>query len=79
LVNHAGVVFIAVHLLLRLNLPASPENTTGEWLLEKATSFDLALRLVPFGGLFLLWFIGVARDRLAEWEDKFFAKVFLSI
>ncbi len=36
----------------------------------------LALNLVPFAGIAFLWFIGVVRDRLGTYEDRFFATVF---
>ncbi len=38
---------------------------------------SLALNLVPFAGIAFLWFIGVIRDRIGEFEDRFFATVFL--
>ncbi len=37
----------------------------------------VALNLVPFAGIAFLWFIGVIRDRLGDYEDRFFATVFL--
>jgi hypothetical protein len=37
----------------------------------------LALNLVPYAGIAFLWFIGVVRDRIGEFEDRFFATVFL--
>ena len=36
----------------------------------------LALNLVPFAGIAFLWFIGVVRDRLGMYEDRFFATIF---
>jgi hypothetical protein len=33
--------------------------------------------LVPFAGIAFLWFIGVVRDRIGVYEDRFFATVFL--
>jgi hypothetical protein len=33
--------------------------------------------LVPFSGIAFLWFIGVVRDRIGVYEDRFFATVFL--
>ena len=33
--------------------------------------------MVPFAGIAFLWFIGVLRDRLGEFEDRFFSTVFL--
>ena len=32
---------------------------------------------MPFAGIAFLWFIGVVRDRLGEYEDRLFATVFL--
>ncbi len=37
----------------------------------------LGLNLVPFAGIAFLWFIGVVRDRIGQFEDRFFATVFL--
>ena len=33
--------------------------------------------LIPFSGIAFLWFIGVVRDRIGVYEDRFFATVFL--
>jgi hypothetical protein len=38
---------------------------------------SLALNLLPFAGIAFLWFIGVVRARLGEYEDQLFATVFL--
>ena len=40
-------------------------------------SVNLALNLLPFAGIAFLWFIGVVRDRLGDYEDRLFATVFL--
>jgi len=40
-------------------------------------AFRFAIALVPFAGLFFLWFIAVARERLGRFEDQFFSTVFL--
>jgi hypothetical protein len=50
---------------------------TGEWLRADLRAFKVALALVPFAGLFFLWFVAVARERLGRFEDQFFATVFL--
>ena len=50
---------------------------TGAWLESGATQFRFAVSLIPFAGLFFLWFIAVARERLGTFEDQFFATVFL--
>jgi hypothetical protein len=76
----AGILFcvllLAVFWLLRISVPTDPLEP-GEWLRTNSGRVALALNLVPFAGLALLWFIGVLRDRLASREDRFFATVFL--
>lgn len=32
---------------------------------------------MPFAGITFLWFIGVVRDNLGRYEDRFFASVLL--
>ena len=44
---------------------------------DRRATARFALSLVPFAGLFFLWFIAVARDRLGRFEDQFFSTVFL--
>ena len=50
---------------------------TGAWLDTDAGRFKFAVGLIPFAGLFFLWFIAVARERLGQFEDQFFSTVFL--
>lgn len=52
-------------------------NDRGAWLLEGSGRFSFAVGLMPFSGIFFLWFVAVVRDRLGEAEDRFFATVFL--
>jgi hypothetical protein len=40
-------------------------------------TITLALNLIPFAGIAFLWFIGVIRDLLSDWEDRLFATIFL--
>jgi hypothetical protein len=47
----------------------------GAWLKTSSSTIALGLNLVPFAGIAFLWFIGVLRDRLREFEDRFFATV----
>ena len=76
----AGILFavllITGLLLFRLSVRADPQET-GAWLKTSQSKVALALNLVPFAGIAFLWFIGVLRDRLGEYEDRFFATVFL--
>ena len=75
----AGILFSVLLtttlVLLRISVPAiSPEMQ--EWSATKSGTVVLALNLVPFAGIAFLWFIGVVRDRLGTYEDRFFATVF---
>ena len=76
----AGIVFsvllVTAVLLLRLSVPSDPLKPEA-WLQMKPARVVLALNLVPFAGIAFLWFIGVLRDRLGAFEDRFFATVFL--
>lgn len=76
----AGILFsillIICLVLVRVSVPADPEDA-GAWLESSAETVTLALNLVPFAGIAFLWFIGVIRDRVGEYEDKLFATVFL--
>ena len=76
----AGILFsvllIISLVLIRLSIPADPHDA-GQWLAGDVKPIDLALTLLPFAGIAFLWFIGVVRDRLGEYEDRLFATVFL--
>ncbi len=78
----AGIVFSlllgAVFVLVRRAVPDHARDA-GEWVRNGARrdSVVAALNLVPFAGIAFLWFIGVARDRIGDREDRFFATVFL--
>ena len=75
----AGILFAVLHttsmVLIRLSIP-SHLNDQGAWLGNQAARVALALRLFPFAGIAFLWFLGVVRDRLGEFEDRFFSTVF---
>ena len=76
----AGMLFsilvIAAFWLMWISVPADPQEP-GSWLHRSASTVALALNLLPFSGIALLWFIAVLRDRLGQREDRFFATVFL--
>ena len=76
----AGILFsvflIAGLVLFRLSVRADPLEA-GVWLKTSSNTVALGLNLVPFAGIAFLWFIGVLRDRLGEFEDRFFSTVFL--
>ncbi len=77
----AGVVFAVLFgvivVLLRKVAPTDP-HTAGAWLTNASDRREtqFALGLVPFCGIFFLWFIGAVRARVGELEDKFLATVF---
>lgn len=70
-----GLLFSAGLVLLRIALP---EEFTADttWLDSRAHHISWALGMMPFAGIAYLWFIGVARDRLGDFEDRFFSTVF---
>ncbi|SES48164.1 hypothetical protein SAMN04487983_106727 [Streptomyces sp. yr375] len=82
----AGVVGIAFALLLaaaivlvRVAVPDEPGNMGSGWVTDpsRRRTVQTALNLVPFAGIFFLWFMGAVRARIGEAEDQFFAMVFL--
>lgn len=72
-----AVSFAASLVFLRLALPGELSGDV-DWIGEARGRITVALVLMPFAGVFFLWFIGVIRDRLGVYEDRFFATVFLS-
>ena len=76
----AGILFsvllIISLVLVRISIPADPQDA-GAWLVDSGRNVRLALNLLPFSGVAFLWFVGVIRDRLGEYEDRLFATVFL--
>lgn len=71
-----SVLFIVSLVLIRLAVPAEPQDA-GAWMKKDLNSVNIALYLLPFAGIAFLWFIGVLRDRMGHYEDRFFATVFL--
>lgn len=70
-----GLLFGASLVLMRGAIPAVVSADTS-WAQAGARQINLALGLMPFAGIAYLWFIGVVRDKLGEFEDKFFSTVF---
>jgi hypothetical protein len=77
----AGVLFAVLMgaslTIIRMAVPA--QHDPGIWLSDpqRLNSVRFAVHLAPFAGIAFLWFIGVVRNRLGEYEDQFFATVFL--
>jgi hypothetical protein len=76
----AGIIFslltITSHLLIWLSIPSNPLGPAMV-VVNHSKTISLALNLLSFAGIAFLWFIGVVRDRLGEYEDRFFSTVFL--
>jgi hypothetical protein len=77
----AGILFSlligASMILLRTGAIVNPTDINSAWLDAQSSTTTVVLVLVPFAGIAFLWFTGVMRDLLGEYEDKFFATVFL--
>ena len=76
----AGILFavlFGVSVMIMSSTMSDLTDDTGAWLESGAGAFKFALALIPFAGLFFLWFIAVARERLGRFEDQFFTTVFL--
>ena len=72
----AGIVFALLFgttlTLLRTAIPADADTGTDR-LDESAPQLRTSLTLRPFAGIAFLLLIGVIRDRLGDYEDRFFA------
>jgi hypothetical protein len=73
-----AVLFGVIVVLLRKVVPSNPHQA-GDWLTRAGDRRELrrALTLVPFCGIFFLWFMGAVRSRIGDLEDRFLATVFL--
>jgi hypothetical protein len=78
----AGVLFAllfgVIVILLRRVVPVDP-HAAGTWLTKASSRRELrlALGLVPFCGIFFLWFMGAVRAHIGDAEDKFLSTVLL--
>jgi hypothetical protein len=70
-----AVLFATSIILIRLAVPEELSSGT-EWLTKGRQRISIAVILMPFAGMAFLWFIGVIRDLLGEYEDKFFSSVY---
>ncbi|MGJ5749995.1 hypothetical protein FB563_5728 [Streptomyces puniciscabiei] len=79
----AGVLFAlllgAAIVLVRLGVPQGAGAVTAQGFTKSARRDALrtALALVPFAGIFFLWFMGAIRAHVGAAEDRFLATVFL--
>ncbi len=76
----AGIVFAVLFavsiVLLRIALPGD-RFETETWVGSGTWRIRTALLLAPFSGIAFLWFLGVIRDRIGEFEDRFFSTVLI--
>ncbi len=76
----AGILFATLFgisvVLVRLSVPANSADISA-WTPTTLDRAILALRLIPFAGIFFLWFVGVIRTHLGPAEDRLFATVTL--
>jgi hypothetical protein len=71
-----GLLFGAALILIRSALPEGAQPGS-QWLVAGSTHIRIAAAIMPFAGIAFLWFMGVVRDGLGRYEDKFFATVFI--
>ncbi|WP_046776338.1 hypothetical protein [Streptomyces yangpuensis] len=76
----AGVAFAlllgAAIVLMRISVPAG-EAADATIDQDRRWAVQLALQIVPFAGIFFLWFMGALRAHTGDAEDRFVATVFL--
>jgi hypothetical protein len=76
----AGILFAflfgATIILIRVKMPEGVGDS-AEWAVSQAGGISTAAKLMPFAGITFLWFIGVVRDNLGHYEDRFFASVLI--
>ena len=70
-----GILFSYCIVLVQLAVPANPGDLK-DWTDADRRTISLAMELIPLVGLTFLWFMGVVRDRLGDFEDQFFSEVF---
>ncbi|MEU6311643.1 hypothetical protein [Streptomyces sp. NPDC047014] len=75
----AGVAFAlllaAAIVLLRIAVPSGSADETIDP--DRRWAIQVALEIVPFAGIFFLWFMGALRAHTGPAEDRFVATVFL--
>jgi len=76
----AGMIFAVLFgvcaTLVRTGV-GSTSDSSGAWLAEGRGQVAVALALLPFAGIFFLWFIAVSRQRLGRYEDRFISTLVL--
>jgi hypothetical protein len=70
-----GVLFGACVAIVHATM--GEPDPQGAWMAQGTGEVEWALALLPFAGIFFLWFIGVSRQRLGRWEDRFISTLIL--
>lgn len=76
----AGLVFaVLLALAIVLMRIALPAGNAGDATVDPGERWAVrtALEILPFAGIFFLWFMGALRAHVGEAEDRFVATVFL--
>lgn len=71
-----ALLLAATIVLLRPGIPEGGDAAGAEGFTD-STRRDAALALIPFAGIFFLWFLGVVRAPVGDAEDRFLAAVLL--
>jgi hypothetical protein len=70
-----AILFGAALVLIKTAMPEGGQPGS-QWIEGSNGKLRTAALLMPFAGIAFLWFIGVVRDGLGGFEDKFFSSVF---
>jgi hypothetical protein len=76
----AGMLFailFGICAILTRTSVGSTSDSSGAWLAESRGQVEVAVALLPFAGIFFLWFIAVSRQRLGRYEDRFISTLVL--
>ncbi len=70
-------ILFAVSVTILYASVSGATRDTGQWLADGNRWVVFAIGLMPFAGIFFLWFMGAVRARLGRFEDQFFSTVFV--
>ncbi|MFD9505744.1 hypothetical protein [Streptomyces mirabilis] len=71
-----ALLLAAAIVLVRLAIPAG-DAETATVAPDQRWEVRTALEILPFAGIFFLWFMGALRARVGDAEDRFIATVFM--
>ncbi|WP_423833986.1 hypothetical protein [Streptomyces manipurensis] len=70
-----GLLLAAAIVLMRIAVPSGSADATVDP--DNRWAIQVSLEIVPFAGIFFLWFMGALRTHTGAAEDRFVATVFL--